>query len=467
MRTLTLSHATPSNDDCQDWGDVEPVVKPLSLIPDSEDVEIHRRNCSPKLITRRLRELVPLLEFVDCIVEEVGPDKTILSLRLRESAMNQNGTHQAAVFYLVADYALGVGMFGVLPGVYVTGVHDRCHALPVQYWLKRGTVQHLAPGTGRLTAEVRISADSARDLRRQLVERGRGEHADSVRIYQEGDLVAETEHTMGLYADVPRTPGVRANVFQVQNLKTSALMIAGLRDDALSRDVAQDQGRAIACRMSVATPQLPSLVKARTIHVERFLNQHGSQFAQALVLGVGLDHKPILFSSNRQRWFGLDLRDMLRERDERFAHVGATAANYFPVAADLRLDSWDQSLLKAGFQPELPTIVIAEGISMYLSSSELAKLLRKLRALAVSPKTRLWIDHVSPELFHLDVPEVKAFLASMSRLGEPFVAGFNDASRVDGRTWTTDESKSAADVLSLSDAVYREYRFSILRPNVT
>src|SRR4051794_31630079 len=98
------------------------VMKPLAPVPSPEDWALHRRNCSPQMVTRRLRELVPLLDVVDCVVIEVHPDRTVLELPLRESAMNQNGTHQAAVFYLVADYALGVAMFGVLPGCYVTGV---------------------------------------------------------------------------------------------------------------------------------------------------------------------------------------------------------------------------------------------------------------------------------------------------------------------------------------------------------
>ncbi len=440
-------------------------LKQLRLAPDPGDIELHKQNCCPKLITKRLRELVPLLEFVDCVVEEVGPERTVLSLPLLASAMNQNGTQQAAVFYLVADYTLGVGMFGVLPGVYVTGVHDRCHALPVQYWLKRGSVTHLAPGTGRMTAEVRISPENALNLRRQLVERGRGELSDIVRIHQDGQVVAEAQHTMGLYADIPRSAGIRANLFQIQNLKTSALMIAGLRDDPLSQHVAQDQGRAIAQRMALAAPQLPSLVKARTLHLERLLQQKGETHPQVLVLAVGLDPKPVTLARDGQRWFGVDLRDMLREREERFTGARAAAPAFAPVAADLRLDTWDRAVLQAGFSPELPTIIIAEGLSMYLTRDELGALLRKLRALTASTETRLWLDHVTAELFDLDAVEVRSFLSSMTRLGEPFILGFEDASGILPNSWAQAESASAADVLGLVDPVHREYRFSILRPS--
>jgi methyltransferase (TIGR00027 family) len=439
-------------------------VKPLLAEPDAFDLELHSRNCSSTLATSRLRELVPLLEFVDCVVEEIGPERTVLSLPLLASAMNQNGTHQAAIFYLVADYALGVGMFGVLPGVYVTGVHDRCEALPVQYWLKRGTVQHLAPGTGTLRAVVEIPPESAATMRRQLRERGRTELTERVRFFQEGQLVAESEHCMGLYADVPRVAGTRANIFQVQNTKTSALMIAGLRPDAISQQVAGDQGRAIAQRMALVAPQLPALVDARSKDVEAFILEHASAATQVLVLAIGLDPKPVLLAATTHRWFGVDLRDMLKDREHRFAKAGAMTTSLTLVPADLRLEGWDAQLVAAGLDQHQPTLVIIEGLSMYLSAEETAAMLRVLGGLLTSPGSRIWIDHVTPDLFDLDLPEVQSFLASIARLGEPFITGVTDATQFASDTWRTFSSRAAAELIDDSDPVHGQYRFSVLAP---
>jgi methyltransferase (TIGR00027 family) len=439
--------------------------KPLSMVPDDHDLELHKRNCCPQAVTRRLRELVPLLQVVGCVAEEVGPQRTVLSLPLLESAMNQNGTQQAAVFYLIADYALGVGMFGILPGCYVTGVHDRCEALPVQYWLKRGSVSHLAPGTGKMRAEVRIAPEEAEKLRRQLIEKGRGEYSGTVRIYQESAIIAEAHHTMGIYADVPRAAGTRTNIFQIQNKKISAVMIAGLREDPLSQAVAGDQGRAIATRMSVASPQLPSLVRARTVDLERHLEEEGRNYSQVVVLGVGLDPKPVRFSSGTQPWFGLDLRDMLREREQRFAEAGARAQNFVPVVGDMLSDGWEASLLSAGFNPDAPTFIIAEGISMYFTRDALGRLLNSLRGLTTTQKSRLWLDHVTSSLFDLDIFEVRSFLSSMTRLGEPFITGFDNPAIVAPDAWSLAETTSAAAAVGVSDAIHSEYRFSILKPS--
>lgn len=438
--------------------------KPLALSPDPEDELLHRANSCPALVTRRLRELVPLLETVDCVVEEIGPERTVLSLPLLGSAMNQNGTHQAAVFYLVADYAVGVGMFGVLPGCYVTGVHDRCDGTPVQYWLKRGEVKHLAPGTGTLRAEVRITPAGAQGIRNQLHQKGRAEYTGVVSMTQGGKLVAEATHTMGIYVDVPRAAGSRISLFQVQNMKTSALMISGLRDDPISRLVAGDQGRAMANRMAVTTPQLPSLVRARTVDLKRLLDCHGAAFSQVLVLGVGLDPKPCQYSSARQKWFGLDLRDMLQEREARFAAAGAQAANFIPVVGDLVSDSWTTSVLRAGFDPLVATLMVAEGISMYFPRNVLAEVFDRLRLLTSSGDSRLWLDHVSSSLFDMELFEVRSFLSSMTRLGEPFTTGFDDPASVSPSSWALAETTSAAATTGIPEAVHAEYRFSVLKP---
>jgi methyltransferase (TIGR00027 family) len=437
-------------------------IKPLAAVPDAEDLELHRTNACPKLVTRRLRELVPLLEFVDCTVEQITSDGTVLTLPLLVSAMNQNGTHQAAIFYLVADYALGVAMFGVLPGVYVTGVHDRCAALPVQYWLKRGEVRHLAPGTGPLRVEVRIAAADASALRSALIAKGRAELKGIARIHQNGTLVAEAHHTMGIYADVPRAPGSRASIFQIQNLKVSALMVAGLRDDAMSPRVAQDQGRAIAQRMALVAPQLPALVRARTSHLERLLTETGRQFTQIVVLAVGLDPKPYLFSQLGARWFGVDLREMLKEREQRFAQFGSAPTMFTAVAADLRNDGWDAALIAAGYDRGAPTLFIVEGLSMYLSREEFLSLLKTIHGLNDSPESRLWVDHVTQTLFELPQETVRTFLASMARLGEPFVLGFSDIASLGATAWRCVAQADAARFAGNGDSVHNEYLFSVL-----
>jgi O-methyltransferase involved in polyketide biosynthesis len=439
-------------------------VKPLSLIPDQEDIDLHLKNSCPVLITHRLRQLVPLLDFVDCVVSEVHAQRTVLTLPLLESAMNQNGTHQASIFYLVADYALGVGMFAALPGVYVTGVHDCCNALPVQYWLKQGFVKHLAPGTGKLTAEVHINSQEAFYLRTQLIANGRCEYSGSVLFYQNGNQIAEVKHTMGLYANLPRSEGVKANIFQLQNLKTASLMYAGLRDDSISKQIALGQGEAIAKRVKRAVPRLEALVKARTLHVERYLQDKGSHFGQVVVFGAGFDPKPVQYANSNQRWFGIDLRDMLKERDQQFNRINIKEEHFTPVIGDIRCSTWDYALKKAGFSVYIPTLVIIEGLLMHIGQNEFVTILRKFHELNALAVNRIWCDHFSTGMFKSPDEDIKDFISSMSRLTEPLAGGFDDLQTFMPDAWITAENASAEDVLGIADPVYRAYRFSILKP---
>lgn len=435
----------------------------LSPEPTDEDFALHRRLCDPALVTERLGELVPLLKFVGFRVETMTAEQTVLSVPLLESAMNQNGTHQAAVFYLLADYTLGVGMFATLPGCYTVGVHDRCKALPVQFWLRSGNVKHRLPGTGTIRGKVEISPDSARSLRTQLLRKGRCELTHAVQIFQDDVLVATTEHTMALYADLPRRTGMGATLTQVHDVKTSALMIAGLRSDPISKMLAHDQGAAIAKRMSRNSPQLPLMVRARTEHASRLCRE--LRFSQVLVLGSGLDARPIELSSPRQKWFLADLPDMLQERNRRLSLGQFKAENAVDIPIDLRLPNWPQKILERGYDPLASTLVLLEGVSMYLTEPELADTLAAVRQLIDNQESRLLLDHVTEELLHMKTASVTSFLRSMARLGEPFVNGFrNPESRSSGE-WRVEQQVTAADVSAdRSDPVYAEYVFSLLAP---
>lgn len=437
--------------------------KRLSLVADEEDISLHEQNCDEALITERLGELVPLLKFVGFRVEQASPHRTVLTVPLLESAMNQNGTQQAAVFYLLADYTLGVAMFAAMPGIYTVGVHDRCNAMPVQFWLKGGQVTHLAPGTGTIRAVVELVEAVVRDMRQRMVDKGRCVIKGQVKIYQGDKLVAISEHEMGMYADLPRETDVKPSMNQVERMKISALMIAGLRGDDVSSAVAGEQGIAVASRMSKATPQLPSLVQARTQHAREQLKK--KTFKQVLVLGAGFDPKPYELASEGQYWFIADLPEMLTEREFRMSALASPMAQVINVPLDLRTSEWLTTILKAGFDPGEPTFVMFEGVSMYLTQSELRDTLKRVQLLCGHPDSRLWLDHVTSNLFSMDDEEVTSFLKSMARLGEPFVTGFDDAVQFGGPDqWVLADSLSAADIAGVECRVHREYRFSTLMP---
>lgn len=392
----------------------EHCYKPLAVWPDAEDIQLHRENCSSHLITQRLRELVPLLDFLQARVVQVDPEETRLSISLDAATVNQNGTHQAAVFYLLADYAVGVSMFSSIPGIYVTGVHDRCHALPVQMWLKSGEVKHLAPASGEIEATISISKEDALSLRRQLLHNGSCEYRGTVSFHQDNKLVAVAEHVVGMYINKPQVIDVKGGLLQEQNRAASALMIAGLRRDRVSRCIAGEQGKALATKMTETMPQLPAMIKSRTETLEHQLQQHAKHIPQVVVLGVGLDPKPVYHSDGHQTWFGIDLKPALRDREKRFCVPGCVADNFIPVAGDMREQQWVQDLRAAGFDPSQPSVVIMEGLSMYLTPDVISNVFKHIEEIT-SPGSILWVDHITSNA--LEMEAASDFFVAMGRLG--------------------------------------------------
>lgn len=241
-------------------------------------------------------------------------------------------------------------------------------------------------------------------------------------------------------------------------------MLAGLRADPLSQSIAQEQGRAIAQRMTNSTPQLPALVQARTTHLENYLQHADANHAQVVVLGVGFDTKPFRFACKGQQWFGIDLRTMIKAREQVLTALTVEPEHFTAVEGDIRADNWPDELKRAGYRTDLSTVFILEGLSMYLEKAELSRVLCQLRSLTSHPGSRVWLDHVSRAIFELDLPEVKNFLDSMTRLGEPFILGFSDAEAIAQPHWQVQSTTTSAKTIGCQEKVYQEYRFSVLGP---
>lgn len=440
---------------CEIFKELSPQVTPV-------DTPRHQLICAPELLTQRLRQLVPLFDFVGARVDLVTDCETRLVAPFRTNALNQNGTHQASVFYILADYASGVAALSVLPGVYVIGIHDPCPGFPVQMWLKSGTVKHLAMGTGELEAVVRIEPGEAERMRRQLRAKGRCEITTNVAFFQQDLLVATAEHVVGIYAQPPLAAEQPTKPLHEQNRASSALMIAGLRPDEVSRQLAGSQGAAIATRMCEILPELPRLIQARSQSVERCYHQHSPAIKQVLVLAAGFDSKPVRYATPDQPWFGLDRRWITKDRQSRCERLGIVNPHFRPVVADLMHADWSEKVRDCGFEPHQRSLIIIEGLSMYLTRQQLRSLLQQARDLQCCGSL-LWIDHITEASNQLADSGVQSFFAEMSRLGEPMINRFGDITPLLGSGWNVRNSMSAAESLQANDPILSTYQFTSLQ----
>src|SRR5262245_41063353 len=86
--------------------------------------------------------------------------------------------------------------------------------------------------------------------------------------------------------------------------KASARLSAGVRDNALARRIAGDEGIALARKFAEVTPEFPACIRARDIDVRRVLRERHHRLSQVVVVGIGLDVKSLELGSERQAWFG-------------------------------------------------------------------------------------------------------------------------------------------------------------------
>ena len=232
-----------------------------------------------------------------------------------------------------------------------------------------------------------------------------------------------------------------------------------MTDDPISRQVAGEQGRALAERMDGVTPPLRSLIHARTRHQDQALTEASCE--QVLVLGIGLDTRPLRVEVGPDvQWFGVDLPEGIRNRKRRFSTLERPDPTVL-IEADLRQAGWFSMLEAAGLDREKSTFVTLEGVSMYLTQADIQAVLDRLGGALCHEQTRVWMDHVTPHLLDSPLVVVQDFLSTMSRMNEPFTTGIDDLDEL-SECWHVSSFASARDLTEVDDGIHEHYRFGLL-----
>lgn len=132
----------------------------------------------------------------------------------------------------------------------------------------------------------------------------------------------------------------------------------------------------------LAHPDVPVLAAARSSAVIRarfataVLAAH--EVSQIVVLGAGLDSS-IRASAGRQCWL-VDRPEVLRWRSELFNRAGIDNGGWL-VPAELATADLMAVLVEAGLDPDCPTAVVALGLTMYLSASDVEAVVTQLAGL--------------------------------------------------------------------------------------
>lgn len=148
---------------------------------------------------------------------------------------------------------------------------------------------------------------------------------------------------------------------------------------------------------------------------------------QLVILGAGLDSRAYRLAAEHHRVFEVDLpENQAQKRARVIAALGGVPPNVRYVSTDLGTKADVIGLLsRRGFDPQAPTVVLLEGVSMYLT---LEAMDRTLSALAAAPGVRWFLF----DGFHDDVVSrgggsgwMRHHFRQMAKRGEPYTLGLS------------------------------------------
>ncbi len=129
-------------------------------------------------------------------------------------------------------------------------------------------------------------------------------------------------------------------------------------------------------------------LRGRTTFFDRVVvNGLGRGVRQVLAVGAGYDGRSLRYAKPDVTWFEVDHPDTQHDKRRRLERLGIATPGVVFVSADLQREGLAAKLFDHGYEPELPSLILCEGVLVYLDPEAVASLFAELRA-TVTPDTR-------------------------------------------------------------------------------
>jgi methyltransferase (TIGR00027 family) len=164
---------------------------------------------------------------------------------------------------------------------------------------------------------------------------------------------------------VPFTARMMAAIRAIESERTDRLFA-----DPFAALLAGEQAFAsVAAQLSA---QDRAYVAVRTHFFDRFFSLHPA--SQVVILASGLDTRPYRLDWNTGvKIYELDRAEVIASKTQMLQNV-KPQCELHSIPADLT-QPWQSKLLDAGYNPEVPSVWLIEGLLMYLSATEVQNLL--------------------------------------------------------------------------------------------
>jgi methyltransferase (TIGR00027 family) len=222
---------------------------------------------------------------------------------------------------------------------------------------------------------------------------------------------------------------------KIQDVTGTAFIVAEYRarengaPDPLYRDpivplFLNDRTRQAADRMAADFPAGEKGVRLRTRYYDDHLDEQLSRGCrQVVILGAGLDTRAVRKQSPGVTYFEIDEADIINFKRERLKEAGIDAPIVF-ISGDYVTDGLVRLLKLNGFDFGLPTYVIWEGNTMYLTRPTVLKVLTDLRgsnfAISFDYMSEAVIEHATGDA------GTSSFVRRFAEMGAPWHFGVDD-----------------------------------------
>lgn len=215
-------------------------------------------------------------------------------------------------------------------------------------------------------------------------------------------------------------------------------------DDRLARDVAGGTDY-------VPDERMAGYLRLRTAFFDRVVvNGLERGATQVAMIGAGYDGRALRYAKSDVRWFEIDHPATQADKLQRLTRLTIATPNVTFVAADMVTDDVAAAMIAAGFEPDTPSLLLCEGVAVYLEPTVLAGVLAQLRSIGTAG-TRLALSSRIPAA---DRARREAFAARVADLGEPVALAEADVGQLLTESrWRTVELSERAQRAGLLVAV--------------
>lgn len=180
-------------------------------------------------------------------------------------------------------------------------------------------------------------------------------------------------------------------------------------DDRLARDVADSREFTPEERMS-------AYLQGRTRFFDRVVvNGLDRDVTQVACIGAGYDGRALRYAKPGVRWFEVDHPATQADKLARLERLQIDASQITFLPLDLDQGGLEAALLDGGFDSDAGSLMLCEGLAVYLDTAVLRMMLAHLRALATAG-TRLAISLPRPGT---TADARTRFRAAVAAVGEP------------------------------------------------